>query len=137
MTDGSLASCTGTVTVAAPSPTMVTLVDGDSDCPGVIPIDPTTPPIGAVRVDAARLLWAAVRFCSASVMDAWSLRILACFAASAASVERPPDPPAVPEALDALEPEEPDELDTDPVWPAELVPCCEASCFCTVVSAEA
>jgi len=67
--------------------------------------------------------------------------IFACFAAAAASVERPPDPAAVPEGLDEPEeldePVEPDEVDADPVGLAELVVCCWASCFCTVLRAEA
>jgi hypothetical protein len=111
--DGSLASGTGTVTVAAPSPTMVIPDEDDSLWPGVRPTEPTTPPIGAVRVDAARFVCAAVRSCSAAVMSAWSLRTFACLAASAAPVDRPPDPPA------ALL--EPPELPEEPLLPEEPV----------------
>jgi len=88
------------------------------------------------------------------VMDAWSPRIFASFAASAASVERPPAPAAVPEALDALELLRPEELepelepdlepevdpvavDPDPAGLLVIALCCWASCFCAVVSAEA
>ena len=150
--DGSLASGTGTVTVAAPSPTMVIPLDDVSLWPAVRPTEPTTPPIGAVRVELARLVCASVRACSASVMLAWSLRTFACFAAVAASVDRPPDPlpPEPPDEPELPEdPEDPDEPD-EPLWfdadefdpdapdaVLVLALCCWASCCWTAVRAVA
>ncbi len=151
--EGSLASGTGTVTVAAPSPTMVIPLEDVSLWPAVRPTEPTTPPMGAVRVEAARLVCASVRACSAAVMLAWSLRTFACFAAAAASVDRLPDPPLPEDPEDPEEaglpelPEDPDEPD-EPLWfdpedpdepVAVVVPalCCWASCSWTAVSAVA
>jgi hypothetical protein len=54
--EGSLSRGTARVTVAAPSPTMVIPDEEVSLCPAVRPTAPTTPPMGAVRVDAARFV---------------------------------------------------------------------------------